>query len=314
MATPTRVAVLPDDGGPRIAAAAAAVCDGGGTVVEPGDAEALVWTAAGVDAGPSVARLTDLLRRHPAIRWVQLPWAGVEPYADAGIFDHDHIWTCAKGIYAKPVAEHALALTLAGLRRFTAYSRATGWTGQAGRSLFDGRVTIFGGGGIALELVALLSPFRCRVTVVRKRPAPVDGARVLGWEHRDEALSGADAVVLALALTPETEGLIGARQLEVMAAHACLVNVARGRHVVTDDLVAALTAEEIGSAGLDVTEPEPLPDGHPLWALDNCLVTPHTANTEAMAVPLLRARIVDNLRRFAAGRPLAGQIDPDLGY
>ena len=306
--------MLPDDGGPRIVAAAAAVQAGGGTVVDPSDAEAVVWTAVGVDAGESVAQLTDLLRRYPAIRWVQLPWAGVEPYADAGVFDHEHIWTCAKGIYAKPVAEHALTLTLAGMRHVTAFSRADHWTGQGGRSLFDGHVTIFGGGGIALELVALLAPFGCRVTVVRKRPAPIDGVQVLGWEHRDDALAGADAVVLALALTPENEGMIGRSQLETMPEHACLVNVARGRHIVTDDLVAALAANEIGSAGLDVTEPEPLPDGHPLWGLDNCLITPHTANTEAMATPLLRARIVDNIRRFSTGQPLSGQIDPDLGY
>jgi phosphoglycerate dehydrogenase-like enzyme len=84
--------------------------------------------------------------------------------------------------------------------------------------------------------------------------------------------------------------------------------------VVTDDLTAALTAGDIAAAGLDVTEPEPLPAGHPLWALENCLITPHTANTEEMALPVLSARIAENVGRYAAGQPLEGVVDPDLGY
>ena len=127
-------------------------------------------------------------------------------------------------------------------------------------------------------------------------------------------LATADLVVLALALTPETTGFFGRPQLEAMASHAWLVNVARGRHVVTADLVDALAAGSIGGAALDVTEPEPLPEGHPLWALPNCLITPHTANTYEMAIPLLSARIADNVRRFRAGEPLLGPVSPDLGY
>jgi phosphoglycerate dehydrogenase-like enzyme len=99
-----------------------------------------------------------------------------------------------------------------------------------------------------------------------------------------------------------------------MAGHAWLVNVARGGHVVTDDLVAALTAQVIGGAGLDVTDPEPLPSGHSLWSLPNCLITPHTANTAEMAEPLLTARIRENVRRYAAAESLIGEVDPDLGY
>jgi phosphoglycerate dehydrogenase-like enzyme len=99
-----------------------------------------------------------------------------------------------------------------------------------------------------------------------------------------------------------------------MASHAWLVNVARGGHVVTDDLVAALEEELIGGAGLDVTDPEPLPSGHPLWRLPNCLITPHTANTAEMAEPLLTARIRENVGRYVAGESLVGAVDPDLGY
>ena len=275
-----------------------------------------VWTATGWEKGYQPADLADVLRANPRIRWVQLPWAGIEPYAAAGVLDPQRTWTCGKGVYARPVAEHALALALAGLHHLKPYSEARSWTAQVGASLASGRVVVFGGGGITRELVGLLGPFDCDVTVVRKRPAPMAGvARVLGPQEAGPAvLSGADVVVLALALTPETDGFFGRAQLDGMAPHAWLVNVARGRHVVTDDLVAALQAGTVGGAALDVTEPEPLPDGHPLWLLPNCLITPHTANTYEMAVPLLSARIADNVRRFAAGEPLLGPVSPELGY
>jgi phosphoglycerate dehydrogenase-like enzyme len=306
------IAVLPTSVRPWVADAVEA---GGGTIVDASDAEALVWTATGNEGGYTPSDLVATLAGHPQIRWIQLPWAGVEPYAAAGVFDQAHVWTCGKGVYARPVAEHALTLALAGLRNLKPYCQARSWSGQAGHSLVDSRVTIFGGGGITQELVGLLQPFRCHITVVRRHPAAMAGvAEVLGWADRDAALPGADAVFLALALTPETDGFFGRRQLEAMAGHAWLVNVARGRHVVTDDLVVALRDGALGGAGLDVTEPEPLPDGHPLWELANCLITPHTANTYEMAVPLLSARIADNVRRYAAGEELVGLVDPELGY
>jgi phosphoglycerate dehydrogenase-like enzyme len=157
---------------------------------------------------------------------------------------------------------------------------------------------------------------RTQVTAVRRDASiPFAGvARTLGLERLHEALADADVVFLALALTPETERVIGSPELAAMPAHAWLVNVARGRHVDTDALVAALRDRTIAGAGLDVTDPEPLPDGHPLWSLPNALITPHTANTQAMAVPLLGHRIRENVRRFAAGEDLIGPVDPARGY
>ena len=99
-----------------------------------------------------------------------------------------------------------------------------------------------------------------------------------------------------------------------MAPDAWLVNVARGGVVDTEALVDALRAGQIGGAALDVTDPEPLPAGHPLWDLDNCLITPHTADTEEMTQPLLASRIAENVRRLAAGQELLGLLDPGAGY
>ncbi|MEX0659646.1 MAG: D-isomer specific 2-hydroxyacid dehydrogenase family protein [Egibacteraceae bacterium] len=303
-----RIAVAPHGADGWVGAALRA---GGAELVAPDAAEGLVWTT------PDHAEdLRAVLDTAPGVRWVQLPWAGVEPFAEAGVLDQARLWTSGKGVYARPVAEHALALSLAGLRDLKRYATAGAWGEQAGISLMGGRVTIFGGGGIAAELIGLLRPFDPHVTVVRRHPqAPMDGVdRVLGFPERYEALRGADVVVLALALTPETAGVVGAVEFELMEPHAWLVNVARGEHVVTDDLVEALRGDVIGGAGLDVTDPEPLPEGHALWSLPNCLITPHTANTEDMAIPLLTARLTENVRRFATGEDLIGLVDATVGY
>ncbi len=285
-----------------------AIQAGGGHLVGLAEAEAVVWGSP-TDASGLAAALDEA----PHARWVQLPWAGVERFID--LIDDNRVWTCGKGVYAEPVAELALTLGLAGLRGLATYTRATRWEGPRGANLLGGRVTIVGGGGITTSLLRLLTPFDCHVTVVRNRVEPMDGADVVVEADRlHEALPGADLVVLALALTPDTEGLIGAGELALMEPHAWLVNVARGRHVVTEDLVEALRNGRIGGAGLDVTDPEPLPDDHPLWTLPNCIITPHVGNTPDMAVPLLAERITANVRRFAAGEPLIGPVDPELGY
>lgn len=285
-----------------------AVVDGGGMIVPPADAEAIVWV--GVDDADA---LSEVIAEAPGATWVQLPWAGVETFRSA--LDHDHIWTCGKGVYADPVAEMALTLGLAGLRNVHGYAKETTWSGQSGSNLMGGRVTIVGGGGIAESLVRLLQPFDCHITVVRATVQHMDGVDdVVDADHIADTLPGADLVVLALALTPETDGLIGADELSLMEPHAWIVNVARGRHIVTDDLVDALRNGVIGGAGLEVTEPEPLPDGHPLWTLDNCIITPHTGTTREMAKPLLARRVRDNVARFATGRELLGLVDVRAGY
>jgi phosphoglycerate dehydrogenase-like enzyme len=259
--------------------------------------------------------LASTLKANPGIRWVQLPFAGVEPFAAAGLLGDGRHWTCAKGSFAREVAEHALALALAGLRLLPQRARARSWGQPAGTSLFGRDVTILGAGGIATELIRLLKPFATRVTVVRRSPGPFPGAdRTLTQRGLLSALDGATVVWLALALTPETQGIIGPRELEVMGRRSWLVNVARGRHVDTEALVAALRAGSIGGAALDVTDPEPLPDGHPLWALDNCLITPHSADWPEVTEGPLAERIAQNVALFGAGLPLVGRVDPGAGY
>ncbi len=285
-----------------------AVLAGGGHVTDLADAEALVWASAN-----DPMKLAATLDTAPHVKWVQLPYAGVENYIH--LIDDDRIWTCGKGVYAEPVAELALTLALAGMRGVSHYSRATSWTGPRGTNLQGARVTIVGGGGITESLLRLLQPFDCHITVVRNRAEEMEGADdVLEADRLHDALPGSDLVVLALALTQDTEGIISASELGLLEPHTWLVNVARGKHVVTDDLVTALEQRTIGGAALDVTDPEPLPDDHPLWSLPNCIITPHVGNTPEMAIPLLAERITANVARYADGDDLIGLVDPDLGY
>jgi phosphoglycerate dehydrogenase-like enzyme len=288
-----------------------AVVAGGGTVVplEEGP-DALVW----LDPA-DVAGLEAALAAAPGVRWVQLPFAGVDRVAEAGLLDAGRVWTSAKGAYAEPVAEHALTLALAGLRHLPERLSARTWGAPKGTSLFDERVTILGGGGIARALVDLLAPFRVETTVVRRAAEPVPGAtRTVTVDQLHQVLPGALVVFVALALTPETERIVGAGELARMDERSWLVNVARGRNVDTDAVVEALRTGSIAGAALDVTDPEPLPDGHPLWEAPSCIVTPHTADTPEMVRPLLAARIRVNVARLTEGEPLVGVVDAEAGY
>jgi len=307
MAAKPRVAVGP---GPAPWAEEAIRRGGGDVVALDQDPVGLVWTDGG-----AMDALRSALASGPEISWVQLPQAGVERAFSAGVVDRQRRWTSAKGAFAEPVAEHALALILAGLRQLKVRARARTWGEPGGESLFGQPVTVVGAGGIANVLLRLLEPFRTPVTVVRQHAEPLPGARqTVSTDKLPEALASARAVVLAVALTPDTRGLIGRAELAAMRPDAWLVNVARGGVVDTAALVAALTAGQIGGAALDVTDPEPLPAGHPLWDLPNCLITPHTADTEEMTRPLLADRIAENVHRLAAGQELVGLLDPGLGY
>ncbi len=304
-ATRRRVALLPENG--LTDALAKAVREGGCEVTSDISlAEGLIWCT------PSPQGLEAAIEAGTNLAWIQLPFAGIEGFVP--LLSNDQVWTAAKGVYGPPVAEFALALILAGLRRVATFARASSWKSFEQTTLFDSKVTILGGGGIAESLVALLAPFCCDVVVVRRSDAPLDGARVVAPSRLPEAIEGAAAVVLALPLTPETKGLVDTEFLALMDSGAWLVNVARGGIVVTADLLTALQNRTIGGAALDVTDPEPLPDGHPLWDLDNCIIAPHAANTFQLGTHRLVARVQENARRFQAGEPLLGRVDVEAGY
>jgi len=295
---------------------AQAVRAAGGELVPLGPlTRGLIWLSYG---GADSLRAT--LQSHPSIEWVQLPYAGVDAFAGLLGSYADRplpLWTSAKGAYSQPVAEHALTLVLALLRVIPERVRATSWpTGpKTGTSLFGLRVLIVGAGGISIELIRLLQPFGVHVTVVRRSVGEVAGAeRTVTAERLDEVLPDADVVVIAAASTAGTRHLVGAAQFAAMKSSAVLVNIARGGLIDTDALVATLESGGIAGAGLDVTDPEPLPDGHPLWTAPNILITPHSADTPAMTGPLLAERIRANVAGFVGDGSFIGIVDPRAGY
>jgi phosphoglycerate dehydrogenase-like enzyme len=300
-----RVAILPSDRDDL----AKDVTEAGGTVADPGDADAIIWTDPRNPDG-----LGAVLTTSPAT-WVQLPFAGVEPFIAAGVIDDSHTWTCAKGIYGESTAEHALALMLAAARRLPVHLRRRTWEAAGEQRLKGATVLLVGTGGIGSALTSMLSPLGAKVVAVNRSGRRLAGtAETVTTDRLSDVVGHADFVVLALALTDETRGLIDGSILQRMRSSAWLVNVARGGLVDTDALVRALSRHEIGGAALDVTDPEPLPNDHPLWRLDNAVVTPHVANTWSMALPELRALVRRNVERCARGEPLEGLVNPELGY
>jgi phosphoglycerate dehydrogenase-like enzyme len=284
---------------------AAAIEAGGGTVGALEEADALVlcdWV--GDD-------LPDPLPER--IRWVQLPAAGVDRWLPT--LSDGPVYTSATGAFAFPVAEHVLALMLAAARRLPDCVRAEAWHEPPVRSLEGATVAIVGAGGIGRALIELLAPLRPRVLTVTRRGRPVPGAEVtVPAERVDEVLGDADYVVLAAPDTGATRRLFDAARLARLRPDAWLINVGRGALVDTDALVAALDAGRLGGAALDVTDPEPLPAGHPLWGHPRAIITPHVASPREAERRYYAERIRANVERFAAGEELLGVVDRDAGY
>jgi phosphoglycerate dehydrogenase-like enzyme len=285
---------------------------GGQVVTVADDPVGLVWL--GHDPG----ELRRVLRQAESVRWVQLPDAGIQPYLE--LIGDGRAWSCARGVFGPAVAEHALMLALACLKDATASARPGKWNPRPTVQLSGEDVVIVGGGAIARGLLKLLAPFDVRASVLRRTRATVDidpcggDVRVLGPDALDDVLPRARVLFLAAPLTARTRGLVNRRRLRMMRRDACLVNVARGELVVTDDLVDALRLGWITGAGLDVTDPEPLPAGHPLWRLSRCLVTAHSAADRTGVLPAFAGLVEKNVRRLLDGKPPHGLVDPAIGY
>lgn len=287
-----------------------AVIAAGAEVVSIDSANAMVWMDPR-NADP----LSPLLNQHPHIKWVQLPYAGVEAFAGTGLFSRDVAFTCAKGAYGGQVGEHAFALLLACYRNVTEASRFGKWHPTEVEGVEGKRITVLGAGGIAGTFIRYAKAGLASVTVLRKHVSEVPGAdQVLPISDLHAVLPDTDVLVLALSLTPETRGIIGAKELSLLPAGATLINVARGGHVDTEALVTALQSGRLRGAGLDVTDPEPLPDGHPLWGMDNVVITSHSADSTAYRSERLARRTAENVVALREGNPLIGRVDAGNGY
>jgi phosphoglycerate dehydrogenase-like enzyme len=285
--------------------------------VAVGDADAMRRELADADAlwaWPAFydAELVALLARHqPRLRWVQLPTMGYDPVELHGV-PHGVTVTTAGDAYAPTVAEHALTLLLALVRRLPEAVRNADqhrWDQSHARAigtLHDATVVVVGFGNIGREVATRLRGFGARVVAVTRsgRPDPL-ADEVVPAERMLDAFARADAVVLAVPLNAQTRHLVDARALAALQPHALLVNIARGGVVDQAALTAALAEGKLGGAGLDVTDPEPLPPDDPLWTLPNALITPHVAGYGGDVAPRRILALVErNLRAFIENRAL----------
>ncbi|MCF4007527.1 D-isomer specific 2-hydroxyacid dehydrogenase family protein [Corynebacterium uropygiale] len=258
-----------------------------------------------------------------SLRYVQTCFAGLDGLLDAGKLTDSVRWANAKGLFAPTVAESTVGLILGLYHMHKVVTRAASWSVNERMDaettwLYDNKtVAIIGAGGIGEELIRLLRPFGPRIIAVTSSGREVDSADEsvrIDRATEEGVWARADIVVLLAPLTESTRGMVNAETLRKMKKEAILVNVGRGGLVVTDDLVDALRAGEIAGAALDVTDPEPLPDGHPLWEMEQVLITPHTANTRERMTVLMGGLAVKNAAAFERGETMPTEVDVARGY
>ncbi|HEU4521641.1 MAG TPA: D-2-hydroxyacid dehydrogenase [Thermoanaerobaculia bacterium] len=256
------------------------------------------------------AILTDLWTEVRGVRWIHSLGAGVDTLPFDLLRSSDVVVTNSRGLYADALAEFVLASMLwfaKDLRRLFRNQEAARWEPFKVDRLEGKAVGIIGYGGIGQAAGRRAESLGMRVLPVRRR-------RELGDPTVDEVIAESDYVVLSTPLTPSTFHLLDRDRLSRMRSEAVLINVSRGAVVDEEALVEALRAHRIRGAALDVFETEPLPPTHPLWSLDNVLISPHSADHTADSHDRAMAFFLENLRRFRQGESLENVVDKDERY
>jgi phosphoglycerate dehydrogenase-like enzyme len=260
-----------------------------------------------------------LLQEAKRLRWLQAPQAAPPAgYYYPELIAHPVVVTNFREIYNDHIGAHIMAFVLAfarGLHHYLPQQLRREWrpapldTGVV--HLPEATALVVGVGGIGAETARLAAAFGMRVIGVdaRRREAPPGVAELHSPDALDALLPRADFVILTVPHTPATEGFMNRARLQRMKRTAFFINIGRGMTTRLDDLVAALRAGEIAGAGLDVFEQEPLPADHPLWTMPGVLITPHTAGYGPYLDDRRFEILLDNCRRFLAGRPLRNVVD-----
>lgn len=259
------------------------------------------------------------------IQWIQLTTAGVENCVSIpAVKERNLLVTNMQRIGGPVIAEHVMAMTLAFARGLDLYIPAQAQGKWARGALPPGRASVIAGktmlvvglGGIGTEVAERAHALGMKVTATRAsgRTGPEFVSYVGLPDELPKLASEADFVVNTAPLTPQTRGIFNAALFEKMKPTAYLINVARGGSVVTSDLVEALESNKIAGAGLDVTDPEPLPSDHPLWKAPNVIITPHVANDSDLGLDAQIEVVRENLRRYLAGDRMLSVVDVRRGY
>jgi D-2-hydroxyacid dehydrogenase (NADP+) len=257
------------------------------------------------------------------LRWVQTFGAGVEWLLTPEVRRREGlVITNASGIHAQPIAEHVFGFVLSFSRQLHRAARLQSagiWDsaslGDNVSSLSGATLGIVGLGAIGSRVAQIATAFGMRVIAFKRTPGGAAGVeRVYGPAQLVPFLKEAEYLVNTLPLTEATRGFFGAREFAAMRSDAVLINIGRGGTVQTDALVEALRKGSIAGAALDVVEPEPLPADHPLWTLDNVILTPHYSGAHPGYVQRASAIFLENLARFVIGDELVNVVDPQAGY
>jgi phosphoglycerate dehydrogenase-like enzyme len=255
------------------------------------------------------------------LRWLQVPSGGVEDYGFAEIRDRPIVMTNSKIIQGPAMADHAMALLLGLTRRLNRIipDRAQGrWetTAYLPIELQGKTAVVIGVGGAGSAIAQRAAAFGLRVIGIDPKDIPPSTTiqRIVPPDMLLEVLPQANVVFMAAPLTPATHHMLDRRAFAALPEGAYLVNVSRGGTVDTDALVEALRSGRLAGAGLDVTDPEPPPRGHPLWTLENVIITPHMAGASDNLLEHRRALYTENIRRFVRGLPLLNVVDKAKGY
>lgn len=253
------------------------------------------------------------------LEWLQVPSAGVEGYLTPAFKARTFTFTNGRIVQGPEIADHAFALLLALTRGLTRYLPQKDWSGRTGVPLLElrgKRAVVVGAGGIGTQIAIRANAFGMKVTGVDPQDQPLTPyfEKVVRPERLDEVLPGTDVVFMSVPHTAQSERMMGSKQFALLPRSAYFIAVSRGKTYDGAALVEALDSKRIAGAGLDVTDPEPLPPGHALWKFPNVVITPHIAGRSDGE----RARYIElykeNLQRFAKGQTLLHVVDKQKGY
>ena len=266
----------------------------------------------------------ELVRVGKKLKWVQIGSAGVERYlhlSEPDLRDSDITLTNGKIIQGPEIADHAFGLLLAltrDLHRHIPNRTRQEWDRKPWTpiELRGKTAVIIGVGGIGTQIAVRAKAFGMNVIGVDPKDIPLAPFldKLVPPDRLDIVLPQADVVFVAAPRTPQSEGMMGPRQFELMKKDSYFIAVSRGKLYDTDALVKALDSKRLAGAGLDVTDPEPLPKGHPLWEFENVVITPHIAGRSDKIEERRMELFKENLRRFVAGEPLLNLVDKQKGY
>lgn len=255
------------------------------------------------------------------LKWVHIYSAGVERYRFPEFIHSNVMLTNGKIIQGPEIADHAFALLLSltrGINRAAVDRTKEEWPKGSWKAIeLRGKTAVvIGVGGIGTQIATRAQGFGMTVIGVDPKDIPFHPAisRVVPPDRLDTVLPLADVVFISAPHTPQSEKMVGAKQFELMKRGAYFIAVSRGKLYDTNGLVKALDSKRLEGAGLDVTDPEPLPKGHPLWKFENVVITPHIATVSDMVGARYRELVLDNVARFAKDEPLRNVVDKVKGF